>query len=76
VDHEVLQKRIRKSRSRVGFEGDSSILIAKAVLDFFTAMIFATTLGKAVAAIGILQIFVYLLLFLLARVSFPMHIFV
>ena len=34
-----------------GMTGDPSILIAKAFLDFFTATIFATTLGIAVAAI-------------------------
>lgn len=36
-----------------GMTGDSSILIAKAFLDFFTATIFATTLGIAVAAISL-----------------------
>ncbi|MDR1533050.1 MAG: DUF554 domain-containing protein [Clostridiales bacterium] len=54
-----------------GFEGDASILAAKAVLDFFTALIFAASLGKAVAAISIPQFCVYLVLFLLARVLYP-----
>ena len=38
---------------REGMTGDASILIAKAFLDFFTATIFACTLGIAVAAISV-----------------------
>ena len=41
-----------------GMTGDSSILIAKAVLDFFTAAIFATQLGYAVAAIALPQLLI------------------
>ncbi|MDR1643652.1 MAG: DUF554 family protein [Clostridiales bacterium] len=55
-----------------GFEGDSSILIAKAVLDFFTAIVFATTLGKAVSAISVPQFSIYLALFFLARLLYPL----
>lgn len=36
-----------------GMTGDPTILIAKSFLDFFTAMIFATTLGVAVAFIAL-----------------------
>ncbi|MCL2255119.1 MAG: DUF554 domain-containing protein [Lachnospiraceae bacterium] len=54
-----------------GFEGDSSILIAKAILDFFTACIFASSLGKAVAFISIPQFCIYLILFYFARLIFP-----
>ena len=38
-----------------GMTGDPSILIVKSFLDFFTAMIFATTLGYAVTTIFIPQ---------------------
>ena len=37
---------------REGMTGDPSILIAKSFLDFFTAMIFACSLGIAVSAIS------------------------
>lgn len=37
---------------REGMTGDPSILIAKSFLDFFTAMIFACSLGIAVSAIA------------------------
>ena len=42
--------------------GDPSILIAKAFLDFFTATIFATTLGIAVAAICVPMLLIQLAL--------------
>ena len=34
-----------------GITGDPSLLMSKAVLDFFTTMIFAASLGKAICAI-------------------------
>jgi hypothetical protein len=43
-----------------GMTGDPSILIAKAFLDFFTATIFATTLGIAVAAICVPMLLIQL----------------
>ncbi len=45
-----------------GITGDNSILIIKAFLDFFTAIIFATTLGIPVAATAIPQTFVQIIL--------------
>ncbi|MDR1263370.1 MAG: DUF554 domain-containing protein [Oscillospiraceae bacterium] len=54
-----------------GFEGDPSILVAKAALDFFTALVFAASLGKAVSLIGVAQFCVYMTLFLLARWIYP-----
>lgn len=54
-----------------GMTGNHSVLIAKAVLDFFTAMIFACKLGKATALIGIPQGIVLLTLFALAKVIVP-----
>ena len=55
-----------------GMTGNHSVLIAKAVLDFFTAMIFACKLGKATALIGIPQGAVLLALFALAKVILPL----
>lgn len=55
-----------------GMTGNHSILITKAVLDFFTAMIFACKLGKATAWIGIPQAVVMLSLFALAKVILPL----
>lgn len=45
-----------------GMTGDASILIVKSFLDFFTAMIFATSLGSAVAVIFVPQTLVQMLL--------------
>lgn len=55
-----------------GMTGNHSVLIAKAVLDFFAAMIFACQLGKAAAFIGIPQFVVLFALFCLAKVIVPM----
>lgn len=55
-----------------GMNGDHSILIAKSFLDFFTAMIFACTLGKSVSLVGIPQLVIMLALYILAGVIFPL----
>jgi uncharacterized protein len=55
-----------------GMTNDHSILITKSILDFFTAVIFATSLGFLVAAICIPQIIVLILLFLSASFILPM----
>lgn len=55
-----------------GMNGDSSILIAKSILDLFTAMIFACTLGKSVSLIAIPQFVILEVLFLLAGVIVPL----
>lgn len=55
-----------------GMTGDHSILIAKSVLDFFTAMIFACRLKKAVCLIGIPQLVIMLLLFFGAKLILPL----
>lgn len=55
-----------------GMSGDQSILIAKSILDLFTAMIFACTLGAVVSIIAIPQCIIFLLLFFLAGVIYPM----
>ena len=55
-----------------GMTGNHSILLAKAILDFFASMIFACKLGKATSFIAIPQFAVLLSLFLLAKVIVPM----
>lgn len=49
-----------------GMTGDHSILLAKSILDLFTASIFACSLGWSVCLITIPQCVVFLLLFFLA----------
>lgn len=55
-----------------GMSGDHSILISKAILDLFTALIFACSLGAAVAAIAAPQCAVFLALFACAKLIFPL----
>ena len=55
-----------------GMSGDPSILIAKSILDLFTAMIFACTLGKSVSLIAVPQFVILFALYLLAGVIVPL----
>ncbi len=55
-----------------GMTGDHSILIAKSVLDFFTAIIFSASLGYLVGFIFIPQIIILLSLFFGAAFILPM----
>ena len=55
-----------------GMSGDHSILIAKSILDLFTAMIFACSLGMAASLVAIPQAVIFLLLFYCARLIFPL----
>ncbi len=55
-----------------GMTGDHSILIAKSVLDLFTAMIFACMLGGVVSLIAIPQLVIFLALFFCAGLIYPM----
>ncbi|SET91129.1 hypothetical protein SAMN04487821_12866 [Enterococcus malodoratus] len=55
-----------------GMTGDHTILIAKSILDFFTAAIFACNIGYVVAVIAIPQFIVFFCLFLIAAVIFPL----
>ncbi|SFR09357.1 MULTISPECIES: DUF554 domain-containing protein [unclassified Enterobacter] len=57
---------------REGMTGDPSILIAKAFLDFFTAVIFATSLGIAVAAISVPMLIIQLTLATCATLILPL----
>lgn len=55
-----------------GMTGDHSILIAKAILDLPTALIFGCTLGVVVSFIAIPQAAIFLLLFYCAGRIFPL----
>lgn len=55
-----------------GMTGDHRILIAKSILDLFTALIFACTLGFVVSVIAVPQTVVFLLLFFCAGLIFPL----
>lgn len=55
-----------------GMTGDPSLLISKAILDFFTAFIFAGALGLSVSVIALPQLFIFLLLFFSAKGLAPM----
>lgn len=55
-----------------GMSGDHSILIAKSILDLFTAMIFACTLGSVVSLIAVPQFVIMIILYLLAGVIVPL----
>ncbi|XXD08134.1 DUF554 domain-containing protein [Klebsiella sp. R445] len=57
---------------REGMTGDASILIAKAFLDFFTATIFACTLGFAVSAISVPMLLIQLSLAACASLIMPL----
>lgn len=55
-----------------GMNGDHSILISKSILDLPMAMIFACSLGVVVAFIAVPQLVIFMLLFMLAGVIYPM----
>lgn len=57
---------------REGMTGDPSILIAKSFLDFFTAMIFACSLGIAVSAISAPMLLIQLSLATCAALILPL----
>jgi uncharacterized membrane protein YqgA involved in biofilm formation len=54
-----------------GMSGDHSILFAKSILDLFTAMIFACTLGAVVMLVAIPQFIIFMLLFALGGMVIP-----
>lgn len=55
-----------------GMTGDHTLLIAKSVLDLFTAAVFACNLGIVVSAVVVPQLIIFLLLFFGARLIFPL----
>ena len=52
--------------------GDHSILIAKSILDLFTALILACSLGLVVSMIAIPQMILFLILFICAGLIYPL----
>ncbi len=48
-----------------GMSADHSVLMAKAILDLFTAVVFACTLGMVTAAVAVPQFIIFFVLFLL-----------
>lgn len=55
-----------------GFSHDHTILISKAILDFFTAMIFACNLGRIVSLIALPQFVIYFIIFILGSTIYPL----
>ena len=55
-----------------GVTGDHSILLAKAVMEFFTSMIFACKLKGKVALLGIPQGIIHLIIFFIASWIYPL----
>ncbi len=55
-----------------GMTGEQSILISKSILDLFTALIFACILGAVVSFIAVPQFIIFMILFLLAGVIYPL----
>lgn len=54
-----------------GMTGDSSILLSKSFLDFFTALIFATNLGFIVTIVAVPQFLIQISLFFSAAIIMP-----
>lgn len=54
-----------------GMSGDHSVLMAKSILDLFTALIFACSLGAVVSVVAVPQFIIFLVLFLLGGVIIP-----
>ncbi|SHK25219.1 DUF554 domain-containing protein [Hespellia stercorisuis] len=55
-----------------GMSGDHTVLISKSILDIFTAAIFACNLGAVVSLIAIPQAVIFLILFYVAVIIYPM----
>lgn len=55
-----------------GMTGDHSILLAKTVLDFATALIFACVLGMVTCVIAVPQFIIFMVLFVLAGAIYPL----
>ncbi|AQP42789.1 hypothetical protein BA718_08300 [Streptococcus gallolyticus subsp. gallolyticus] len=55
-----------------GMTGDSTILISKSILDFFTAAIFACNLGYVVSLVAIPQFIIFCCLFFLSAFIVPL----
>lgn len=55
-----------------GMTGDHSVLLSKALLDLFTALIFACNLGLVVSVIAVPQAIIFLILFFCSGLIYPL----
>lgn len=55
-----------------GMSKDSSILLSKSIMDFFTAVLFAGTMGAAVSLVAFPQLVIFMSLFFLAKLIVPL----
>ena len=55
-----------------GMNGDNSILFSKSILDFFSVIIFTCAYGAIVKYISIPQFIIFIIIFYLAKVIFPL----
>jgi len=55
-----------------GMNGDHSVMITKSILDLFTALIFACSLGLAASVVAIPQFIIFLILFFAAKLIVPL----
>lgn len=55
-----------------GMTGEHTVLIAKSILDLFTALIFACSLGMVVSFIAVPQVIIFLILFFCATFIYPL----
>ena len=55
-----------------GMTGNITILLSKSILDLFTAMIFACSLGPITSIIAVPQLIIFVVLYLLAGTIFPL----
>ena len=55
-----------------GMTGNATVLLSKSVLDLFTAMVFACTLGAVTAVVAVSQLVIFTVLFLAAKAVYPL----
>lgn len=55
-----------------GMTGDNTILLSKAILDLFTAMVFACSLGAVVSVVAVPQLVIFISLFYGAKLILPL----
>lgn len=55
-----------------GINGDHSVMITKSILDLFTALIFACSVGLTASVVAVPQFFIFLTLFFAAKLIVPL----
>ncbi|MBO6163556.1 MAG: DUF554 domain-containing protein [Lachnospiraceae bacterium] len=55
-----------------GMTGDHSILLAKSIMDLFTALVFGCSLGAVVSLVAVPQGIIFILMFVAAGVIYPL----